>query len=242
MSGPGGWTPRRFWTEARAEPEEGGRWVVRLDARLLRTPARAPLLLPSAALASAIAAEWAAQGERVEPRTMPLTRAANAAIDRVAPDPAPVIEEIAGWGAADLLCYRAAAPVELARRQAAAWDPFLDWAAGFGARLSVTAGVVHTPQPEASLAALRARVAAQDAFGLVALSELVALSGSLVLGLAALEGRAAPEALWETARLDETWQAELWGRDPEAEAAAADRRRAFLDAARFFRLARGAED
>lgn len=235
----GGWAPRRFWTEAAAVEAPGG-WGVRLDARTLRTPGRAPLVLPTRALAEAVAAEWAAQGARVQPATMPLTRAANTAIDRVAPDPAPVVDEIARYGASDLLCYRAAAPAALARRQAEAWDPLLAWAAGaLAAPLAVTEGVVFVAQPESSLAALRAQVAALSPFALTALSELVGLSGSLVIGLAVAAGRD-PAALWEAACLDERWQAEQWGADAEAEAASRSRREAFLAAARLMRLAGGA--
>lgn len=232
----GGWAPRRFWSAVSVAAEEGG-FAVRLDARPLRTPGRAALLLPTRALAEAVAAEWAAQGERIEPAAMPLTRAANTAIDRVAPDPGPLLDELARFGAADLLCYRAEAPAALVRRQAAAWDPLLDWAADeLGARLTVGAGIVFIPQPESSLAALRRQLAALSPFALTALSELVALSGSLVIGLAVASGRDAA-ALWEVACLDERWQAELWGEDAEAAAANRLKRGAFLSAERLLRLA-----
>lgn len=233
-----GWAPRRFWAEARAEPVAGGHGV-RLDARWLHTPAKAPLTLPTAALAGAVAEEWAAQRAEVRPETMPLTRAANAAIDKVAPMQAEVVEVIAAWGGSDLLCYRAEGPAGLAARQAAAWDPLLDWAArDLGAPLAVTAGVMPCPQPGQSLAALRARVAACDAFALTALSDLVGLSGSLVIGLAALDGLRTGEALWEMSRIDEAWQEEHWGPDAEAARATAHRRADFLAALRFHALSR----
>lgn len=228
-----GWALRRFWAEARAEPVPGG-FGVRLDARSLRTPAKAALVVPSRALAEAIAAEWQEVEGVVRPAAMPLTRAANAAIDKVARQRAEVVAAVAAYGASDLLCYRAEAPDALAARQSAAWDPLLAWAeAALGAPLVVTHGIRPCVQPAASLARLEAEVAACDSFALTALSELVSLSGSLVIGLAALAGHATGEVLWEASRIDETWQEEHWGSDPEATVAAESRRAAFLSALHF---------
>jgi chaperone required for assembly of F1-ATPase len=231
------WGPRRrFWRAASVDPAAGG-FAVRLDDRSLNTPGSAPLVVPSAALAAAIAAEWDALGATIEPERLPLTRAANAAIDRVAPRPGPVIDAIAAYGAGDLLCYRAASPEALAERQAAGWDPWLQWAARrHGAPLVAVTGVMHQAQPSASLAALRRAVAAHDAFALTALHELVAVSGSLVLALAVAGGALEPERAFALSRLDETWQAEHWGLDPEAEAAAAARKADFLQARRLLEL------
>lgn len=234
-----GWAPRRFWAVAEAAPQGTG-WGVLLDGRPLRTPAKALMVLPAPALAEAVAAEWAAQGDILQPATMPMTRAANTALDRAVPHRAAIVAEIAGYGASDLLCYRAEAPATLAARQAAAWDPLLAFAAeAFGARLAVTTGVMPAPQPAAAVARLRAAVEAADAFALTALAELVSLSGSLVIGLGVLHGREGA-ALWPLSRIDEVWQAEVWGADPEAEAAAEARRAAFLAAERFLRLSRPA--
>lgn len=231
-----GWALRRFWSEARAEPVAGG-FGVRLDTRALRTPAKAALVVPTRALAEAIAAEWQAVEGEVRPAGMPLTRAANAAIDKVARQHAEVVAAVAAYGASDLLCYRAEAPEALAARQASAWDPLLAWAgAALGAPLAVTRGILPCAQPPESLARLEAVVAACDAFALTALSELVSLSGSLVIGLAALAGHAPGAALWEASRIDENWQEEHWGSDAEAAAAAAARRAAFLAALRFHAL------
>jgi chaperone required for assembly of F1-ATPase len=231
------WGPRRrFWRAATVESTEGG-FAVGLDDRPLNTPAGAPLIVPSRALAEAIAAEWDALDATIEPERLPLTRAANVAIDRVAPRPEPVVDAIAAYGASDLLCYRAAAPEALAERQAAGWDPWLQWAARrHGAPLVAVTGVIPQPQPPASLAALRRAVAAHDALALTALHELVALSGSLVLALAVAEGALEPERGFALSRLDETWQAEHWGLDPEAEAAAAAREAEFLQARRLLDL------
>jgi chaperone required for assembly of F1-ATPase len=231
------WTPqRRFWTRAGVRPEAGG-FAVALDARLLRTPAGATLRAPTEALATAIAGEWDALAAEIDPRRLPLTRLANSAIDRVAPQREAVAAAVTEYGGTDLVCYRAESPEALAARQAAAWDPWLLWARrSLGAPLVAVGGVMPERQPAASLAALRGAVAAEDPFGLVALHDLVALSGSLVLGLAVRRGALDPAEGWDLSRIDETWQAEQWGLDSEAERAAAASRADFLDAARFSAL------
>lgn len=227
-----GWGPRRrFWRAAGLRPVPDG-FGIDLDTRALTTPAGNPLILPTEALARAVAAEWEALVEEIDPGRLPLTRAANSAIDRVAPGRDAVIDAIADYGATDLLCYRAAEPAGLAARQSAGWDPWLAWAANdLGAPLVAVTGVVHHHQPPRSLAALRAVVAEQDAFGLTALHELVTLSGSLVLGLAIARGALDPGAAWALSRIDEAWQIEHWGLDAEAEAAAEQRRADLLRAA-----------
>ena len=234
------WAARRFWRAAAVREAEGG-WEVALDGRPLRTPLKAPLALPTKRLAEALAAEWDAVAERVEPGTMPWTRSANSAVDKVAAQRAEVIGLLAEYGATDLLCYRAEAPGALAERQAAGWDPMLDWAnARFGARLAVTAGMMPVPQDPAALARLRGALEAADAFALTGLHDLVVLTGSLVLGLVAAEGAAPPEQVWELSRIDEAFQAEQWGRDAEAEEAEARRRAGFLHAAAFLEASRAA--
>ena len=233
------WAAKRFWSEVAVVPEEGA-FALRLDGRPLRTPAKAALRLPTPALAEALAEEWRAVGEVVDPLAMPATRAANAALDKVAPQREAVVAELAGYGASDLLCYRAEAPPGLVARQAEAWDPLLDWAeAAHGARLAVTAGVMPAPQDARALERLAAPLRRADAFALTALSDLVALSGSLVIGLAAVSGEWDPDELWARSRTDEAWQEEAWGRDAEAAEAAASRRRDFLRAERFHALATG---
>jgi len=230
---------RRFWSRAAARREAGG-FAVALDARPLRTPAGATLRLPAEPLAAAIAAEWDALESEIDPRRLPLTRLANSAIDRVAPQRAAVVAQIAGYGGTDLVCYRAEGPAALAERQAASWDPWLHWAGhSLGAPLFATRGVMPERQPATSLAALAAAVAAEEAFGLVALHDLVALSGSLVLGLAVRHRALDPAEAWTLSRLDETWQTEQWGLDSEAERAAEASRGDFLAAARFSALLAG---
>jgi chaperone required for assembly of F1-ATPase len=230
------WAPKRFWKAAQVTTGPEG-FGVALDGRPVRTPAKAALTLPSEAMAVAIAAEWEAQQGVLRPETMPMTRMANSAIDKVRVLQTAVVAEIAGFGASDLLCYRAAAPEDLALRQRQGWDPLLDWAATrLQAPLNRTEGIMPVAQPAASLDLLTRAVAAYEAFRLTALHDLVAITGSLVLGLAISEHRLSPDQAWALARIDEDWQAEQWGADEEAAAQAAHRRQALLDAARFLGL------
>lgn len=230
------WKARRFWTQATVAPVDGG-YEVRLDGRPLRTPGKLPLVVPSQALALAIAAEWDAQADVIDPGAMPLTRAANSAIERVAPRFDAVADMLADYGGTDLLCYRADHPVELVLRQAEGWNPWLDWARDtLGAPLRVTQGVIPVAQDRAALARLRARLGSLSPWQLTALHDLVTLSGSLVLGLAVLDGRLDAEAAHRLSRLDEEHQAEIWGRDEEADAAAEGRLQALRNAARLLAL------
>ncbi|MFD0859752.1 ATP12 family chaperone protein [Roseovarius aquimarinus] len=230
------WAAKRFWTEARVT-EEGAGFGVALDARSVKTPAKAPLVVPTRALAEAIAAEWEAVEAKIDPRAMPMTRSANAAIDKVAHQRAEVADMIAAYGETDLLCYRAVAPQELVLRQSEEWDPMLDWAdSALNARLRPVSGVMPAAQDRSALENLRRAVHAQGIFELTALHDLVALSGSLILGLAAQHGVRNVHELWQISRLDEAWQAELWGADDEAEATAEIKRAAFLHAQEFYCL------
>lgn len=188
--------------------------AIELDGRPVRTPAKALLALPTPQLAEAVAEEWRSVGEQIDPRTMPLTGLANAAIDHVAPNPAPFAADLARYGESDLLCYRAELPEPLVERQAAHWDPLLDWArTRYDVHFETTTGVMHRPQPEATILRLQGVVAAIDPFRLAALAPLVTITGSLVASLALLEGAADRETVWRTAQLDEDWQAEQWGED-----------------------------
>lgn len=231
------WAPRRFWSEVHVRADGGGHAIF-LDDRPVRTPYRSGLVAPTPELAEAVAEEWRAQSETINPETMPYTRALNSAIDKVAPNRQPVTEMLAGYAATDLLCYRASHPLELVARQAEVWDPYLDWAfETYGARLKPVAGVMPVDQDAGALAALHEAVAGHSDFGLTALHELVTLTGSLVLGLAALARRAEAGEVWRAARLDEIWQAEQWGADDEAEAVAAAKEEAVIQALRFYAMA-----
>jgi chaperone required for assembly of F1-ATPase len=227
---------KRFYRKAAFASAADGLdgFALLLDGRPVRTPARAALVVPTARLAEAIAAEWNAQRDRVDPRSMPLTGLANAAIDRAAPDPTTFAAGLAAYGETDLLCYRAEAPQALVHRQSMLWDPLLAWARRrFDAGLETVAGIVHRPQPAAALDRLGSAVAAMDAFSLAALSPLVTISGSLVIALALSEGAVSTGEAWAATTLDEAWQAENWGEDELAAAVLEARRREF-EAAGFF--------
>jgi len=229
-----GWAAKRFWREASVVADASG-FAIALDGRRVRTPAKAPLVVPTRALARAIAAEWDAQGDQVRPETMPFTRTANSAIDKVAHQRAEVAEMLAEYGDSDLVCYRAEGPEGLVARQAAAWDPVLDWVASeYGARLVARSGVIHAPQDAQALRRLADGVHALDPFALAAFHDLVALTGSLVLALAAAHDWRAPGLIWDMSRIDEAWQEEHWGPDDDARATADLRRAAFLSAKAFW--------
>ncbi|MFG6080573.1 ATP12 family chaperone protein [Paracoccus litorisediminis] len=232
------WKARRFWTAAATREADGG-WEVTLDERPVRTPGKLPLILPTPDLAQAIAVEWDAQAEIIDPNSMPLTRAANSAVERVTPQFEAVALMLAEYGGTDLLSYRADAPDRLIRAQAEGWDPLIDWAATeLRAPLRITHGVLPVPQDESSLLKLRAEVLALDVFGLTALHDLVTLPGSLILGLAVIRGRLDAELSHALSRIDEEFQAENWGRDDEADEAAVARLEQMLNAERFWKLSR----
>lgn len=223
---------KRFWKDVAVVDGE-----IRLDDRPVRTPGRAALALPSPALAEAVADEWRAVGETLDPRAMPLTGLSNAAIDRIAPAPIAFAAGLAKYGESDLLCYRAADPPELAARQAEAWNPPLDWAEGrYDVTFEITQGIVHAAQPPETIARLTAAVAAFDPFRLAGLSPVVTVAGSLVLGLALAEGAMDANAAWHAAQIDEAWQEEMWGADSLAEQARAAHRFDFDAGARMLEL------
>ena len=227
---------KRFWKDVIVAKEDGG-WGVGLDTRPVRTPARAPLVVPTEALADAIADEWRGIAGEVDPRAMPLTGLANAAIDRVAPERQAFAAGLARYAEADLACYRAEGPRGLVERQEESWDALLAWARRrFDVDFATTCGIVHVEQPAATVDRLAHALAALDPFRLAGLSPLVTIGGSLVAALAVVEKAITPEAAWDAVSVDERWQLEQWGADAEAEAALENRRRDFLAAARFLDL------
>jgi chaperone required for assembly of F1-ATPase len=230
---------KRAYKQAAARAAEGG-WGVALDGRPMRTPAKHELIVPSAALAEAIAAEWDAQQDEIRPATMPLTRLAATAIDRTRTQRELVVAEAANYAGTDLVCYRAEHPPALIARQHAEWQPLIDWAMQrYDAALAVTSGVVPQPQSPAALKAFAAAVAAQDDFRLTALHTMTTACGSLVIALAAMEGRIDAAEAFDASQLDETFQIEKWGEDAEA---AARRKALAADiaaAARFIELLKG---
>jgi chaperone required for assembly of F1-ATPase len=227
---------KRVYREVTTRAAVGG-WGIALDGRPMRTPGRSELIVPSAALAEAISAEWDAQQGDIRPATMPLTRLAATAIDRTASQRALVVAETANYAGTDLVCYRAEHPPALIARQQAAWQPLIDWAMRrYDAGLAVTSGIIPQPQLPATLKAFAAAVAAQDDFRLTALHTATATCGSLVIALALMEGRLDAESAFAASQLDESFQIEAWGEDAEAAA----RRQALAEdiaaAARFVQL------
>jgi chaperone required for assembly of F1-ATPase len=230
---------KRIYHKAEPVAADGGHGVA-LDDRLVKTPGRRDVIVPSPALAAAIAAEWEAQHGEIRRETMPLTRLAGATIDRDAAQREAVVQQVADYAGTDLVCYRAAHPPALAARQQAVWQPLLDWAAErYAAPLTVTSGVIPSSQPAASLAAFTAAVAAYDDFALTALHAATAACGSLVIALALLEGRLDAAEAFTASQLDESFQIEAWGEDTEQ----AERRAALsyeiAAAARFLALLHG---
>ncbi len=231
------WAPKRFWTAAETIEVDTG-FSVTLDGRNVRTPAKTPLIVPTRALADAIAQEWQAQEDKIDPATMPFTRMSNSALDKVASQFGEVADMLAAYGDADLLCYRAESPAELAARQAEKWDPVLDWAAEtLGARLEPRTGIMHAAQDGEVLAGLTAKVHQFTPFQLAAFHDLVSMTGSLILGFAATYRLHDAETLWELSRLDESWQEEQWGEDEEASELANRKKSELVFAELFYRLA-----
>ena len=227
---------KRFWKDVAVEQGADG-WTIKLDGRPVKTPARAALVVPTQALADAIAEEWRSVEGTIDPRAMPLTGLANAAIDRVAPDRQAFAPGLARYAEADLACYRAESPRELVERQASQWDKLLGWARRrYDVDFVTTSGLVHVAQPAATIERLGHAVAALDPFRLAGLSPLVTVGGSLVAALALLERAISPEEAWDAVSIDERWQLEQWGADADAEAALQNRRGDFLSAAQFLNL------
>jgi chaperone required for assembly of F1-ATPase len=225
---------KRFWKEVTVADR-----AILLDGKPVRTPGRLPLTLPTNALAQAVADEWRAVGTDIKPHEMPLTGLSNAAIERIAPDTEAYAAGLAVYGETDLLCYRADEPPPLVERQAAVWDPLLEWARKrYDIAFTVTAGVIHRPQPEETVARLATAVAARDAFELAALSPIVTIGGSLVVALMVAEGAVEPDAAFDACHLDELWQAELWGEEWMAADMRAAHRADFVVGARLLTLLR----
>ena len=230
---------KRIYDRAEAVPASGG-YGVALDGRLLKTPRRRDLIVPSRALATAIAAEWEAQQGEIRREEMRLTRLASTTLDRDAADREAIVRQLSGYAGTDLVCYRATHPPALVARQQIVWQPLRDWAAErYAAPLTVTSGVIPSTQPAASLAAFAAAVAAYGDFRLTALHAATTACGSLVIALALLEGQLDAGAAFAASQLDESFQIESWGEDREQ----AERRTALADdiaaAARFVALLRG---
>jgi len=230
---------KRFYKQASSNTVEGG-FAVTLDERTIKTPAGQPLNLPTQALADAVAGEWDAQGDEIEPKSMPMMQLCGTAIDRVPDVRDGLIEGLLRYTDTDLLCYRAGHPADLAAKQHAAWQPLLDWAsAELGATLFVAEGIMPVDQDEAAREAFRTVLDQLDNWTLTAVAELVGISGSLVVGLAVLKGRLDVEGAFAVCQLDEDHQIERWGEDAEALEKRDSVERDLINAARFLELLRG---
>lgn len=227
---------KRFWKEVEVVAQDGG-WGLALDGRPVRTPHRAPLVSATLALAEAVAVEWAAQGDTVNPRTMPMTGLTNSAIDLAAPDLAAFAEPIAAYAATDLFCYRDDRDALLQAEQATTWNPLLAWAEQrFGIEFAITQGILPIDQPAETVATLRAATFALDPWRMTALTPLVTIGGSLVAGLARIDAAFDAESLWEAVSLDELYQERRWGADAQAQAQRAAHKRDWDNAVRFLGL------
>lgn len=229
--------PKRFYASAETKDEAGGGASLRLDGKPVRTPGKKPLILPTRALAEAIADEWRGQGERIDPETMPLTKLANSVIDGVEGREDAVVDDISRYAGADLACYRAEGPEKLVALQTKHWDPLIAWAkTELQATMQLGEGVMHVAQPKAALDAIKQRIAGLDAWSLAALHVMTGLLGSALLALAVTLGRLSPEEAWAAAHVDEDWQISQWGEDDEARLRRENRWRDFAAAARLLKL------
>jgi chaperone required for assembly of F1-ATPase len=228
---------KRFYKDV-SVAHGGDGFAVHLDGRAMKTPSHAPLVMPTEALANAIADEWRGQGDEVDTKAMPMTRMAFAAIDTAPKERASMIGQLLGFGRTDLVSYRAEHPEELAARQKAAWDPLLNWlSATHNARLAVTAGIKAVAQPEPSLVALSGAVGAMNDYQLVALHAATTITGSLTIALALAAGRLTAAQAFDVAHVDEHFQVEKWGRDSEADARLERLKTELESAERFLKLA-----
>ena len=230
--------PKRFYKEARVE-ERGGLFSLTLDGRPAKTPGRQALAVPTRGLAEALAEEWAAQGQEIDPSTMPVTRIVNSAIDGVAPRRAEVVDDLVRYAGSDLVYYRAGEPERLARSQEAAWSPILDWARdSHGARFTLAEGVMHVAQPDEAISAIRGAVEqVKSPFALAALHVMTTLSGSVLIALAHAAGRLDLDQAWAAAHVDELFQESVWGEDYEAMERRRRREADFRAASTVYRLA-----
>lgn len=224
---------KRFYTAAAATPDGG----IALDGKPVKTPGKQPLRVPAPSLAAAIAAEWEAQRGTIEPETMILTKLANTALDRVAPERARIIDEMVEYAGSDLVCYRADRPPRLAALQASAWDPVLSWAhTALDAGFTTVIGVVHESQQPTALEAIRRHLAAQDDFRLTALHNIMTLTGSCLLAAMTGAGAISGDEAWAAVHVDEDYQIAEWGTDEEALKRRAARQAEFAQCLRFLTL------
>ncbi len=226
---------RRFYGKVAVTPERG----IALDGKPVRTPKKSLLALPTNALAEAVAAEWEAQGGKIDPRTMLMTKLANTAIDRVGLERARILAEMVDYAASDLVCYRAERPPDLVARQAAHWDPVIEWVSmEINSHFKAVPGVTHRPQPPEALQAIGNTLADMSDFEVAALHSIMTLTGSAIMALMLARGALSPDTAWAAAHVDEDYQIDNWGEDEEAAERRAARHKEFLACCRFLALCR----
>jgi chaperone required for assembly of F1-ATPase len=227
--------PKRFYKSVAVTEQIG----IALDGRNVKTPLKAPLILPNRPLAEAVAAEWNAQIEVINPHVMPLTKLANTAIDRAVVERTKITAEIVEFAGNDLVCYRAESPEGLVRRQTAHWDPIIAWArSDLKASFETVNTITHRRQSDEALQTFETHIAALDQFSFVAVHNLTTLTGSALLATMVAAGKISADAAWLAANVDEDWQIATWGEDAEAEVRRQGRLNEFLACANFLNLAR----
>ena len=230
---------KRFYKDVTAA-EKDGRYQILLDNRPVKTPGRNALLLPTDALAEAVAEEWQVQGEEIDLVSMVMTGFANAAIDHVQGKREAFAAPIIAYGETDMLCYRAESDSAQAEEQTREWEPLLQWLeAHYGVPFIRVEGIIHQTQPDESLKKIADAVLSYDDFTLAAMNPLTTISGSVLSVLALLEGHMSAEQLWPLVNLEELWQVEQWGEDFEARETREKKRVQFMAAARFYELLQG---
>lgn len=226
--------PKRFYKSVAVTDQLG----IVLDGRTVKTPLKAALILPNRALAEAVAAEWDAQVDVINPHAMPLTKLANTAIDRAITERAKIAAEILEFAGSDMVCYRAESPAGLVLRQTTHWDPIIAWAkADLKLDLATVNTITHKRQSRAALRTLEAHIKGLDPFSFVAVHNLTTLTGSALLAAMTAAGKIPADAAWLAANVDEDWQIETWGEDAEATARRAGRRNEFSACVTFVNLA-----
>ena len=233
------WKQKRFWNNVHVVLSEAG-YFIKLDDKILKTPAKKQMMLPTKALAKKVASEWDEQVEEIDPNTMPFTKSANAALDKVSEQFEEVSSLIGEYGDTDLLCYRADSPSELQKRQKIGWGPIVKWAENtFKVQINCGTGIVYIPQNEKLFLETRKKINNLSIFELTAFYDMVSITGSLILGLAIINGRLSAEEAYQLSRIDEQWQLEQWGEDEEAQVASNLKNKAILHSEEFFALSDG---
>ena len=233
------WKQKRFWKNVHVVFSEAG-YLIKLDDKILKTPAKRQMVLPTEALAKKVASEWDEQIEEIDPTIMPFTKSANAALDKVSEQFEEVSSLLGEYGDTDLLYYRADSPPELQKRQKTGWDPIVNWAENtFKVQINCGTGIVYIPQDAKLFSEINLKINSLSIFELTAFYDMVSITGSLILGLAIINGRLSAEEAYQLSRIDEQWQLEQWGEDEEAQVASNKKNIAILHSEEFFALSDG---